>query len=199
MNDVDGPLDLAELRSALDGRGTPRFQDSPWATKTTRIALNHGPVDIRIRANNIAMQWKGRRGASRYFPRLAPALTAGLMSRAGLVRVTTPTVAWMPSAIIHSESEPVTPPSYVIWFVPREDGLDVFTREPPAEGPPTSSGPMPAEGPYELPTPWSVPHIYRDFPSGHPCPHCAVTSERYRTAGPDALVCAACGRSFDRK
>lgn len=199
MNDVAGPLDLEDLRRVLDGRAAPHFEDSPRATKTTRLALDHGPVDVRIRANSFTMQWRGQRGANRYFPRLAPALTADLMRRAGLVTVTTATVAWMPSATIPSEHEDITPPSYVVWFVPREGGLDLFIREAPAEGPPTSSGPIPAEGPYELPTPWSVPHTYRDFPRGLACPHCAATSERYRTAGPDALVCVACGRSFDRE
>ena len=98
----------------------------------------------------------------------------------------------------HSGLPTFEPPSYVVWFVPLEDGLDIFTREAPEQGPP-EAGPIPSDGPYKLPEPWSSPvwRTYRDFPDGLACPHCNATSNRYRTVGREALVCAKCGRSFE--
>lgn len=166
-----------------------------------KIALDIGPTDIKIREKRFTMRWKGH-GASDYFPQLALPVASDLMRRAGLAKVPTDTVAWMPSATVpgHEGLPAFEPPDYIIWWVRRADGLDVFTREPGDATLPFEPSSIPAEGPLALPIPWSSSawRKYRDFPDGRECPHCGSVAERYRlVAVGDALICRACGRSFD--
>ncbi len=194
-----GPLDLKALWAVLDGRAKPGFESIEHQTKTMKIALDIGAADISIRSRRFSMQWKGR-GRSAYWPRLAPPVVADLMKRVGADSVQNDLVAWMPSATVpgHAGLPAFVSPSYVVWFVRLKDGLDVFTRHAEKPGPSTP-GPIPSSGSFKLPDPWSSPvwRTYLDFPEGLSCPHCETNNNRYRQVGGNALVCSACGRSFD--
>jgi hypothetical protein len=210
---------FAVVREVLGGR---RVSAGPGDAKVTHLLLGSSDADIRIHADGF--ERRCRRGArvDRYIPSTGPAVVGHLMDRAGLLRITEPTVTTMRSAPIRvlrneaiqgpgglawsAEGPPagwstlheMTPPDYCAWFIPGPDEIRILLREQRELRPAPQM--IPPDGPLAaipLP-PWSrAEWEYRDDDPPRRCPHCERVAARYRVLAIDTLVCLGCGRSFE--
>jgi len=205
------------VQEVLAGRRVPA---EPGDAKLTHHFLEPPASDIRIDVRGIEQRRRDAPRPARYFRDAGPVAVGHLMDRAGLTRITEPTVAAIRSApiwIVTAEalrdqegwgwstvappagwpSEKRTPPDHCGWFIPGPDALQILLRAQ-LELPPAPR-PIPTEGPFAavpLP-PWSAAEQarYRDEDPPRRCPHCQQSATRFRVVG-DVLICAACGRSF---
>jgi hypothetical protein len=189
------------LREVLEGRWRPRLDGT--SSKTLRVVLGAREADASITPERFIIHFgaQKQRSPSSYYRRLAPGVVSEILERASIDSVAGPLVIGLPAGEVPSMGtffEWAYGPK-LVWIVPAERSVKVVVRASPERWRAPFTRPVPGEGPLalrELPE-WAPKEpAYRDFAPPLSCPRCGAPSTRYRSLE-DALVCGACGRSFE--
>lgn len=159
--------------------------------------------DVLVAPHTIAVRAIGDPRRHDYLARGGPYVLSELMQAMQIRALERPLVGLAPRGVIWKRVRPVAAADELVWLLPLPRGVELRLR-PPHEEPPSHPIPIPDEGALALPEPWSRPpppawRFVDSDPPGRQCPHCSMRATRHRAAGDDALVCAACGRSFERR
>jgi hypothetical protein len=155
--------------------------------------------------------WWSRRARSRcgravddprehgYFSTAAPYVLAHVMRAAGIEKIEGPLVALVPGGPVwdrvRDEAE-----DQLVWILPHERSVELRFRPVAGVVPERPTAIREADAPaMPEPSPRPGPRYLESPPPGRACAHCGTRATRHRMAGRDALVCAACGRSFERQ
>ena len=152
------------------------------------------PCDVRVRPGCFEM-WPARGGRHQYLSELAAPVLHHLLRRIGLSQIAEARVGLIERVGLGAKFG--KPTLRAVWLVPAPEETLVFLRDAPARRGPRMAMSVPADGPWALPAPYA--HAEPSWISAlRACPRCGSRPPHFRELS-TALVCPACGRSFDRR